>query len=631
MLTEREGIILSKFYENSPQVFTSEILAVLLNVSSRTIKNDLGNLRSTLKKYNIDISSERGKGYWLDGEEKKKFTKELKNQLFKKTNSEYSEILEFLLFRKKYIPVYEIAEKFYFSESALLEKLREINLILDKYDSKIVKETSRGIKLIGSEKNQRIIYAEILKSNHILGEGLCKFKDESQFDKIKIIQSILLEFQRKHEVGLSDIAKAGLIIDVLVALNRIETNRNFSISDEEINKLKLDKEWYYALELSSMLEESFDIEFTKSEIGYLSIHLMAANPAYDKLPNTIKELDEQSDSRLLELLINWIKEIDNDFNTDLEHDLEFISSLLLHLKPLLKRINYGMNLINPWIKELKQEHQKAYEMAVILSQKIQKEFNKSITENEVAYIAMHIGGALEREELLTKLDAIIICGSGVGTSNFLKARIKKFFPELNVIKVFSSANSHLRDYEDKLIITTVPINSNNNNIVRVSPLMNESDQKKIRIFLDNQKSSELDIYFKDKIFRSGFKAGNKVDVIRYAANLLLEEGYVTEDYYSSVLERETMSSTEIGNLIAIPHAFSGTVKKQGVCVTILEKPIVWDNSLVQIVFTLALDNKLEGDIFHVFEDITNLRDDLDAINRMVRAKNFEEFKKIFQI
>src|SRR5699024_11301630 len=115
--------------------------------------------------------------------------------------------------------------------------------------------------------------------------------------------------QRKHEIGLSDIARAGLIIDIFVTLDRIQTNENIKMTDEEIEKIKLDKEWYYSLDLAGMLEEVFNIQFSKSEIGYLSIHLLAANLKNDKIPNTFNEINEQIDEGLLESIINWIKRL----------------------------------------------------------------------------------------------------------------------------------------------------------------------------------------------------------------------------------------------------------------------------------------------------------------------------------
>ena len=198
-----------------------------------------------------------------------------------------------------------------------------------------------------------------------------------------------------------------------------------------------------------------------------------------------------------------------------------------------------------------------------------------------------------------------------------------------MVDILPYFSAEMKNIESELIISTIPIETNNQNIVQVSPLLTVEDQEKIELYLSGTLSNSLDMYFKEELFVTNFKADNKIDVIKHSAKVLFDKGYVEDNYYASVLEREAMSSTEVGNLVVIPHAFSGTIKKQGICVTILEEPIIWENHLAQIVFTLALDTKMGGDFTTVFERITDLRDNLESINTVLQVKNFEEFKIIF--
>lgn len=350
----------------------------------------------------------------------------------------------------------------------------------------------------------------------------------------------MLEFQRKHEIGLSDIARTGLIIDLVIMYNRIQTNELIDMTEEELENLQLDTEWYYALDLASMLEGVLDIKLPKSEVGYLSIHLLSANLANDKLPDTFNEIREQVDKDLLEHILTWIDKLDRKFNTNLKKDIDFISGLALHIKPLLQRVELKMSLLNPWVKNLKEEHQKAYEMAIRLAQYIQNEFDIKITENEVAYLAMHIGGGLEKEETVELIETIIICASGIGTSNFLKSRLKKLYPQLKVIDILSFYGKEIEKIDSELIISTIPIESANKNIVQVSPLLTEEDQKKIETYLTGAHSNGIDTFFNEKLFTTQYVAENKVDIIKHSSKLLFSHGYVDENYYVSVLEREAM-------------------------------------------------------------------------------------------
>lgn len=627
MLTHREKKILKKIYDSSPNVYTSETLSVLFNVSSRTIKNDLENIRSFLKQYGVKINSERGKGYWLSENNKGKLSEKVQFDSNLNSAIEDFKIIEFLLFRKKYIPIYELADQFYYSESIILKKIDKINNLLKGYKLKIIKETGRGIKLIGNEKNQRIMYSQILKNNNVSGDRLSTIKDNYLQKYIKDIKNVLLEFQRKHDIGLSDVARTGLIIDISVMLNRIETNENIQMNQKEIEAFKKDKEWYYALDLTGMLEDGFNIRFTESEVSFLSIHLLSANLTNNRLPSTVIEIDEQIDSRLSELISKWIRKLDKKFSTNLSNDISFISALALHIKPLLQRLKFHLKLANPWVEDLKEEHKQAYEMAIMLAQEIKNEYKKPITDNEIAYLAMHIGGALQKERKI--VSTTIICASGIGTSNFLKARLKKIYPELKIEKIISSFDNKIENINDNLIISTIPIHTNQNNVIHVTPLLNEKDKQKIDNYLNKSFATDLDKYFKKENFIHSYNADSKIDVIKKAADELYRNGYVKENYYSSVLEREVMSGTAVGNLIAIPHAFSGAIIKQGVHVTILKEAIEWDDNLVQIVFTLALDASFGEDFTDIFEKITEFRDDLELINKALKITEFKKFKLLF--
>ena len=53
---------------------------------------------------------------------------------------------------------------------------------------------------------------------------------------------------------------------------------------------------------------------------------------------------------------------------------------------------------------------------------------------------------------------------------------------------------------------------------------------------------------------------SKEEAIRRAAELLQKQGYVNENYYGLMLQRETECTTYIGNGVAIPHGISRSEK-----------------------------------------------------------------------
>ncbi|MFS0674266.1 PTS sugar transporter subunit IIA [Ornithinibacillus sp. 179-J 7C1 HS] len=61
----------------------------------------------------------------------------------------------------------------------------------------------------------------------------------------------------------------------------------------------------------------------------------------------------------------------------------------------------------------------------------------------------------------------------------------------------------------------------------------------------------------------------KEDAIRYTGKILVKNGYVEEEYIEKMLEREELSSTYMGNNVAIPHGTEGAkqdIKETGISV-----------------------------------------------------------------
>ncbi len=56
------------------------------------------------------------------------------------------------------------------------------------------------------------------------------------------------------------------------------------------------------------------------------------------------------------------------------------------------------------------------------------------------------------------------------------------------------------------------------------------------------------------------KANTKEEVILSLSNKLKERDFIEESSIKSIIDRENISSTEIGNLVAIPHTIVKEIK-----------------------------------------------------------------------
>src|SRR5699024_12008381 len=77
-------------------------------------------------------------------------------------------------------------------------------------------------------------------------------------------------------------------------------------------------------------------------------------------------------------------------------------------------------------------------------------------------------------------------------------------------------------------------------------------------------------------------------VIKFICEKLEVSGLVKENYIHSVMQRESYSSTNFGNMVALPHPIEAQTKDTFWSIMTLKKPIKWGESYVQLIILLNI-------------------------------------------
>ncbi|KAF1300855.1 PTS sugar transporter subunit IIA [Enterococcus sp. JM9B] len=96
-----------------------------------------------------------------------------------------------------------------------------------------------------------------------------------------------------------------------------------------------------------------------------------------------------------------------------------------------------------------------------------------------------------------------------------------------------------------------------------------------------------------------FNASSKKEAIEKLAILLFENGDLIDknEFIQAVFERESYTTTGIGNHLAIPHGKGSTVKKATLIFAKAQQPINWgslDGEPVDIIFLMAIPQTDNG-------------------------------------
>jgi PTS system mannitol-specific IIC component len=117
---------------------------------------------------------------------------------------------------------------------------------------------------------------------------------------------------------------------------------------------------------------------------------------------------------------------------------------------------------------------------------------------------------------------------------------------------------------------------------------------------------------------------NKEEAIRFAGRALFNAGYVKESYIEAMIERDNMTSTYMGNDVAIPHGTEEAKKdviKSGFTVLQVPTGVDFDGQKARLIFGIA---GKDGTHLEILSGIAVTCSDMENIEKMAMAKTAQE-------
>lgn len=595
-------------------------IANQLKVSNKTVRNDLIKAADYIKNTGLKIVKKPGMGIMICGteEQKMKLSQELdhctgRDQPFSPKARKYY-IVKRLLMADGQIRMQDLADELYVSRVTIHKTLGEVEEWLKSFELKLLSKPNYGIEIIGEEENWRKAVVCLIAYNreqdelkemlyeHYGGridyQTLRKLKELINLD-YRQLEKIITQAETKLQIRFSDEAYISFVIHVAIAIKRLECKKDICLANHTLLQLQGKDEYKIAQEIGREIEASFQITLPEPEIGYILLHILGTKMQQNNIEEVHLRLEEEDN-----LAIIMAKEISNIaqgvLSIDFSNDQQFLTGLILHLRPTINRLKYGLTLKNPILHEIKENYPEVYGVAWMTSIVFEKYVGSRVTEEEIGYIALHIGAAVERAKKPFK--ALVVCTSGIGTSQLLAARLRRCFRDIEIKDVLSIVNikASLSDEID-FIISTIPLLGEeiNKPVIQISPLLVQKDIKRIEAFINELNSKAIQhnggilMLINENLVIMDIDAPNKVEAIRQMAVAAEKDGKITclEEFMQDVLERETMFSTGVGNGIGIPHGKSKAVKEAMFVFGKAKEGIEWqshDGGLVNLIFLLGV-------------------------------------------
>lgn len=630
-LSNREKKLI-QYLNEAEDLITSKNLADKLGVSTRTIKNDIKIINQKMLDKMIIIHTKQGRGIWIEiPEEQKNLINSLSINQGKQINQDEKEkrkyiIIYFLLKQKDYISIDNIAYDIYLSRSSIINEFKDILNIIENYGCEFIRNNF-GVLLKGSEQKLRGIQVYIFNQLNLFK------KHNSQINTIyKKVESLILNIENTFIIRLSDKEYQNLSQYLTVLIYRYQ---NDLIRNNKLIYHKKSSSIHntFCEYLLCKLENDFLLHCYDFETSLLNQFLSGMHINITSIQNeTIKE------TKLREILYSVLKDIDSIYLTHLHKDKLLMNNLVKHLIPAINRAKYQIHYENPLLNHLKKELTFDYEISLEISQELDEKFNVHLNEDEIGLLTMHIATSLEKNRMnCQRFNVNIISSDGEGIREYTKVRIESLFKEININKIISSRDFSLKDITNiDFLISTVPLKDCSIPIIFISSLVKDEDIIKIRkcifqIESDKRKKvKEIIKYFDPGIslFQQDIK--DRENAIFCIANLMKDRKYCSEDTIASALEREKISSTALGNFIAIPHPFPKSIIKNKVGVLILKNKIEWLDQEVQIIFFICIKPNDGIKLTKVMQELFNITSNIELIQKLRQVSTYQQFINLIE-
>ena len=487
-----------------------------LNVSDKTLQKDLKIIGNYIARFNINIDAKRGHGILINREANGNI--ELINNLnlnLKDKNSisidqRRIEILKMLLLNSNSsTSINQLSEKYYVSKTSIVNDLKYIEEWLKNYNITLSK-TLEGTKIVGKEADIRKAIASLLEDilNNNDGEdeiqeftridvatfsALLKIFD---LDSINFIESIIWELEKDLDYYITQPYNINLITHILICLKRLKEGNQIEINEERIKNIdNLNKRVYdNVVNLVNKIYEKYGVLTSNEEIYYIYKYIVSSGFG-NTLDNNMKVSENyiNNSEEVTKMMID-IMSLFLDINLS-ENEL-LSRGLLLHMKPMLNRLKYDIQIKNPLFKEIEERFTEILGLCRLSIEIMSEYYNLSnISMDEISYLATYFQAALENSTSEKKV--LVVCHSGYGTSQLLATRLKKAFPQWTIVDVVSVHMLKNMDMSDiDFIVSTVDVDIKDKMHIVVSALLMDSDIKNIKNTLMNTSMNNKNIDLK---------------------------------------------------------------------------------------------------------------------------------------
>lgn len=609
-------------------------LATMMGVTTRSIRNYVQQIRARLGTTLIDAGTD---GYLLNLMEYDTLLHARGgHSTAQRPDQRVAEIISILINSTRGVDLFDLASQLHVSEATIEADLRRARATMKKFDLALLRAGSR-LTVNGGEQSKRQIISQLIRDSSTQG-----FLDldtiETQFglSGLHDFKSDVIGMLDSFGFFVNEYTINSVMLHIVIAVGRSQDNHRIN-ADFTDAPLPTDASARLRLPLQHLVQRHFDVTLDDTDVAILASMLATRviAPKSDTTGVSTTDLQSLISPEVRALVRQALLDVKGQFLLDLD-DADLINRLTLHYSGLIRRAASNSYNENPLTQSIKHSYPLVYEVAVFIVSQLQAHHELAITDDEIAYVAMHVGAFLEREShRAARISAALVAPTYYDLPERLRHRIEDAFPdELSIDVVITRTDVNWDEIDTDLIITTIEGLGRSDQFVLIPPFLDDAGIERIRHAIvtvrqarqREQLRQQLQQYARPSWFQRDLQPGTVATYIAHLGAPLLADGVISQAYLDDALRREQMSSTTFGGLIAVPHALTERSERNALSIAVNSSPIPWGNEQVSVAVLVAFGTEQRAEFQNIFEQLVEVFANPASIQALVKhAHDFESF------
>ncbi|HFK0937909.1 TPA: transcription antiterminator, partial [Listeria monocytogenes] len=540
-------------------------------------------------------------------------------------------LLELIKNSTKGVDLFELADILYISEVTLKKDIQQLKNELKEADVKIVISKDR-IKLIGKERAKRKYMISLLYEEGGYRESIkSRIQEMIEFVSIDKLQNIVKEVLAQESITTNQYSMMNIVLHYAISIVRIQQG-NTLIETQKTLIRKHSKEYEISKKIAKILSEEYQIHFSEAETKQLGLLYVGLQNEQSANANH-GELDQFVDKKIIDALKIVLANVEETYLIDLQNEQLFIK-LAIHVQSLYYRSRYKAYTRNLSLLDIKTSYPVTFDIAVYISSLLQEKLAIDFNEDEISFIALHIGSFLEsenRDYLRLEIGLLVDDYHDLRT-NMLKKLRARFENEATIELI---ENEDYEENFDIILTTNRDVALEKAGSIFIHPLLTTKDIKKItsriqtkkKILENNIRGQQIDRYIVRSLYSNQIDPSEltPAKIREQMISKMEKQNFVTPEFKEKVEKREQMAPTSFPSGIAIPHSIKNDALQSGVSIMTLQEPIYWNDVKVKIIALVAISKKDATEFNDFFEKFVEIVSEPINTKRLSMVESFEEF------